>query len=86
MKQVKIAELKMRLSEYLREVRRGATISVLDRQTPIAQIVPIRARPGLTLRKPPAGSPMPGQVKPSKPAKLKLDVVELLREERQGFR
>ncbi len=86
MKQVKIAQLKMRLSEYLREVRRGATISVLDRQTPIAQIIPIRARPGLTLRKPPAGSPTPGQVKPAKPAKLRLDVVELLREERQGFR
>ena len=36
MKQVRIAELKARLSEYLRAVRRGETIAVLDRETPIA--------------------------------------------------
>jgi len=33
MKQVRIAELKARLSEYLRAVRRGETIAVLDRET-----------------------------------------------------
>jgi prevent-host-death family protein len=40
----RIAELKARLSEYLRAVRRGETIGVLDRETPVAQIVPIRDR------------------------------------------
>jgi antitoxin (DNA-binding transcriptional repressor) of toxin-antitoxin stability system len=70
MKQVKIAQLKARLSQHLREVRRGATISVLDGQTPIAQIVPIRANPGLVVRKPAVGSPTPGQVKAAKPANL----------------
>src|SRR5207247_2165703 len=44
MKQVRIADLKARLSEYLRAVRRGETIAVLDRDTPVAQIVPIRER------------------------------------------
>jgi antitoxin (DNA-binding transcriptional repressor) of toxin-antitoxin stability system len=34
MKQVRIAELKSRLSAYLRAVRRGETIAVLDRETP----------------------------------------------------
>ena len=34
MKTVRIAELKARLSEYLRAVRRGETIAVLDRETP----------------------------------------------------
>ena len=41
---VRIAELKARLSEYLRAVRRGETIAVMDRDTPVAQIVPIRDR------------------------------------------
>src|SRR5262245_22598611 len=41
MKQVRIAELKAKLSEYLRDVRRGETIAVLDRETPVAQIVPV---------------------------------------------
>jgi antitoxin (DNA-binding transcriptional repressor) of toxin-antitoxin stability system len=37
MRQVRIAELKSRLSEYLRAVRRGETIAVLDRETPEPQ-------------------------------------------------
>jgi prevent-host-death family protein len=38
--EVKIAELKARLSEYLHSVRRGNEIVVKDRETPIARIVP----------------------------------------------
>jgi prevent-host-death family protein len=86
MKQVKIAQLKAKLSEYLREVRRGATISVLDRQTPVAQIIPVRDHPALVIRKPTAGTPPPNRVRLAKPAKLHLDIVELLLEERQGPR
>src|SRR5262249_34436788 len=52
MKQVGIAELKSRLSEYLRAVRRGEPVSVLDRDTPVAQIVPVRERAALHIRKP----------------------------------
>jgi prevent-host-death family protein len=37
---VRIADLKARLSEHLRAVRRGHTLTVLDRDTPIARIVP----------------------------------------------
>jgi antitoxin (DNA-binding transcriptional repressor) of toxin-antitoxin stability system len=37
------AELKAHLSEHLQAVRRGETILVLDRRTPIAQIVPVGA-------------------------------------------
>ena len=86
MKYVRIAELKSRLSEYLRAVRRGETIAVLDRETPIAQIVPVRERPALHVRKPARGTPAPNRVALPKPAKLKVDVVELLLEERQGHR
>ncbi len=84
MKQVRIAELKAKLSEYLRAVRRGETIEVLDRETPVAQIVPVRAPSELRVRKPAPGSPPLNRVPLPKPAKLTIDVVQLLLEERQG--
>jgi prevent-host-death family protein len=84
MKQVRIAELKARLSEFLRAVRRGETIAVLDRDTAIAQIVPIRDRIGLRITKPASGTPAPNKV--TVPAQLKIDVVALLLEERQNGR
>jgi prevent-host-death family protein len=40
MKGIGIAELKARLSEHLRAVRKGRTLTVLDRDTPVARIVP----------------------------------------------
>jgi len=50
MSEVGIAELKARLSDYLRRVRNGGTLTVLDRDTPIAQIVPY-APPPVEIRK-----------------------------------
>ena len=44
---VKIADLKNNLSRHLARVRRGGTLTVLDRDAPIARIVPIdRSRTG----------------------------------------
>jgi prevent-host-death family protein len=85
-KHVRIAELKSRLSEYLRAVREGETIAVLDRETPVAQIVPVHGRATLRIRKPAPGAPAPNRVRLLKPLELELDVVELLLEERQGHR
>ena len=45
--EVKIAELKGKLSEYLRSVRRGNELIIKDRETPIARIVPYKSRPRL---------------------------------------
>ncbi len=45
MKAVRIADLKARLSEHLRSVRKGRTLTVLDRDTPIARIVPYAPAP-----------------------------------------
>ncbi|MEO7135936.1 MAG: type II toxin-antitoxin system prevent-host-death family antitoxin [Vicinamibacterales bacterium] len=50
MRNVGIAELKARLSEHLRSVRNGGTLTVLDRDTPIARIIPYAAQP-LEIRK-----------------------------------
>ena len=41
MKEAKIGELKNQLSRYLALVRKGEIVRVLDRDVPIAQIVPI---------------------------------------------
>ena len=86
MKQVRIAELKARLSEYLRAVRAGESIAVLDRDTPVAQLVPVRERSSLRVRKPGRGTPPLSRVAVPKRAKLNVDVVQLLLEERQGHR
>jgi prevent-host-death family protein len=87
MKQVGVAQLKARLSEYLRAVRGGETIAVLDRATPIARLTPVPDRSKPRIRKPAPGTPPPGRVPlPKKPLKLDLDVVDLLLDERQGSR
>lgn len=86
MKEVRIAELKARLSEYLRAVRRGETLAVLDRDTPVARIVPVRDRPGLRVRAPGPKAPRPNGVRMLEPAGLDLDVVDLLLEQRQEHR
>lgn len=43
MTRVRIAELKDRLSEHLRAVEQGGEVVVLDRDRPIARIVPLAA-------------------------------------------
>ncbi len=86
MREVGIAELKARLSEYLRAVRRGESIAVLDRETPVARLVPVHERGRLGVRKPAPGTPRPNEVRLPKPANLDVDVVKLLLEERQGHR
>ena len=86
MKTVRIAELKARLSEYLRAVRRGETIAVLDRDTRVAEIVPVRAANTLRIRKPAADAPAPNRVLLPKPSKSTIDVVEVLLETRQSHR
>ena len=86
MKTVRIAELKARLSEYLRAVRRGETITVLDRETRVAEIVPVRASNALRIRKPAAGTPEPNRVSLPKRSASKIDVVQVLLETRQSHR
>jgi len=50
MKTVGIADLKAHLSEHLRAVRKGRKLTVLDRDAPVARIVPIEEGP-LEVRK-----------------------------------
>jgi prevent-host-death family protein len=84
---VNIAQLKARLSEYLRRVRRGHAVTVLDRETPIARIVPYAAdAASLVIRRPPPGSGKPSAVRLPPPLNIDVDIVTLLMEERQPHR
>jgi len=78
MSNVGIAELKARLSQHLRSVRNGGTLTVLDRDTPIARIVPYAAQ-ALEIRK--AKRRLRDLKLPPKPAK-RTDSVALLLEDR----
>ena len=83
MKVVRVAELKARLSEYLRSVRRGRTLTVMDRDTPIARIIPYETGPStLTVRSPLPNAPKLSALRFLPPLALKIDVVKLLAEDR----
>ena len=84
---VRIADLKSRLSEHLRKVRGGSSLTILDRDTPIARIVPWKAGNGsLKVRAPLPGAPKLQRVPLPPPIPLRGDIVKLLMEERQGDR
>jgi antitoxin (DNA-binding transcriptional repressor) of toxin-antitoxin stability system len=51
MSRVGIADLKAHLSQHLRKVRRGHTLTVLDRDNPVAQIVPFDREAPLEIRR-----------------------------------
>jgi prevent-host-death family protein len=74
MKTVGIADLRARLSEHLRAVRRGKVLTVVDRNTPVAQLVPID-NPSLDIR---PATRLPKDI-PASPAPVaKTDSVALL--------
>lgn len=77
---VRIAELKAHLSAYLRRVKRGETVTVTDRDTPVAQLVPIEAS-GTLLRTRP-GRGRIGDLRLPPPLRTRSDIVALLLQER----
>jgi prevent-host-death family protein len=86
MRRVNIAELKARLSEHLRYVRRGHSLTILDRDTPVATIVPVAEGALLTIRQPIAGTPRLRDIALPEPLKLEVDPVALLIGDREGGR
>jgi prevent-host-death family protein len=79
---VRIAELKSRLSEYLRKVRAGRVLTIYDRDTPIARLVPIEGASLLTVRPPSAEAKGLARVALPPPLEVGVDVVDVLAEER----
>jgi prevent-host-death family protein len=84
---VGVAELKARLSEYLRSVRRGGDVTIRDRSEPIARLVPYTARDErLVVREPQRQYKSLGRIPMPRPMKLRKDPVQLLLEERRSGR
>jgi prevent-host-death family protein len=87
MKPVRIADLKARLSEHLRGVRRGQPLTILDRDTPIARILPYSNDAAkLSIRHPRQSASALSKIPLPPPLKVDVDIVSLLMEERQGER
>jgi antitoxin (DNA-binding transcriptional repressor) of toxin-antitoxin stability system len=83
MKSVKIAHLKSHLSQHLREVRGGRTLTVLDRNTPIARIVPIGSDDDVVITPPAAPASSLAEIELPPPVRIQVDVVDLLLEDRR---
>ena len=86
MKDARVAELKAKLSEYLRFVRKGNEVTVYDRNEPIARVVPYTAAGPLVVRESTRKYTTLGDI--SLPGSIKLDVdpVDLLLEDRNTER
>ena len=74
MKTVGIADLKAHLSEHLRAVRKGRTLTVLDRDSPIARLVPVQAGPLEVRKATRRAADLPSQ-RPTTPATNSLAVL-----------
>jgi antitoxin (DNA-binding transcriptional repressor) of toxin-antitoxin stability system len=83
MKTVNIGQLKSRLSHHLRQVRAGETVTILDRDKPIARIVPIGAGGDIVITKPARSAPSFASISFPKLPKIKVDVVKMLLEDRR---
>ncbi len=87
MNTVKIADLKSRLSEHLRKVRAGRSLTILDRDHPIARIVPIEKTGAFLTVRPPLASATKLRLVPlPPPLRLRKDSLVFLTEERQDKR
>jgi antitoxin (DNA-binding transcriptional repressor) of toxin-antitoxin stability system len=79
MTKVRIADLKAHLSEHLRKVRGGRTLTVLDRETPVAKIIPYRAEETLAVRR---ATRKPGDLHLPPPLPAGTDSLPLLMQDR----
>lgn len=86
MTDVRIAQLKAKLSEYLRAVRKGHDVTVYDRNEPIARLVPYRRASPLVVREPTRGYATLAEIPLPPPLRLDTDPVELLLEDRRSGR
>lgn len=83
MQNVSVAELKARLSQYLREVRGGASFTVLSRDIPVATLGPYESEEidDLEIIEPTEDPALWGKVD-LPPLGRAIDVVALIREDR----
>ena len=80
---VRIADFKARMGRHLSKVRRGHPLTLLDRNTPIAEIVPYSPGGRLKIRKP---TRRLADVRLLPPLKQPIDSLTMLAEERRDRR
>jgi len=85
MKKVGVADLKAHLSGHLRTVKKGETLVVLERGTPVARIVPeADLRGGVVVRPPTRDLPSVKQMlKRLRPIAWPVDSLAILLEDRK---
>jgi prevent-host-death family protein len=86
MKDARVAELKAKLSEYLRFVRKGNEVTVYDRNEPIARLIPYTANGPLVVREAVQKYESLRDVHIPRHGKLASDPVEALLEDRNSGR
>ena len=84
MRSVGIAELRSKLSRYLRDVQRGDTLLVLDRDTPIARLTSFDAGKDMAISPPLSTRIAVGKLKMPVCPPVHVDVVELLLADRRS--
>ena len=86
MRDARVAELKAKLSEYLRFVRKGNEVTVYDRNEPIARVVPYTATGPLVVREAVHKYESLRHLHIPRHSKLASDPVEVLLEDRNSGR
>ena len=81
---VRIAEFKAQLSHHLRKVRQGHSLTLLDRNTPIAKVLPYSSEPGRLRTRKPTREVKDVRLPP--PLSKKINSLIALTEERQRER
>jgi antitoxin (DNA-binding transcriptional repressor) of toxin-antitoxin stability system len=79
MGKVGIVDLKAHLSRHLRKVRGGRTLTVVDRDTPVAQIIPYDAETLLEVRR---ATRKPSTLRRPQPTLKATDSLSVLLEDR----
>jgi len=79
MSKVRIADLKAHLRQHLRGVRAGHTLTILDRNTPVARIVPYDAEAPLEIRR---ATRKPSRLRRPAPPARRTDSLSALLEDR----
>lgn len=85
MRRVGIADLKAHLSGYLRTVKKGETLLVVERGTPVARMVPVGDLRGGVVTRPPTRdlASVKQMLKRLPPLELPVDSVAILLEDRK---
>ena len=83
MERVGIADLKAHLSRHLRRVRSGKALTVFDRGTPVATLVPFTPGAERLVIRPPSDPAPLAEIPLPAPLADAPDIVDLLLQERQ---